>query len=82
MIDGDYHLVYLGDYHPQQTATKSEKMKLAGAYIPEDKHAALRALAKKNHRTLADQLRHMFDEALSGRLTVPKFVSQKKGGKR
>jgi hypothetical protein len=57
-------------------------MKLAGAYIPEDKHAALRALAKKNHRTLADQLRHMFDEALNGRLRVPSATPQKKGGRK
>lgn len=47
--------------------------KLAGAYIDDSKHAALKRMAIANHRTLADQCRHIFDLALSGSLKVPSF---------
>ena len=43
-------------------------MKLAGAYIEESKYAALAALARRNHRTLADQCRCLYDRALEGDL--------------
>jgi hypothetical protein len=46
-------------------------MKLAGAYINEEKYARLVALAASNNRTLAGQCRHLFDRALSGELKVP-----------
>lgn len=45
-------------------------MKLAGAYIPDAKHAALKELARRNHRTLADHLRMLYDRALAGDLVV------------
>jgi hypothetical protein len=46
-------------------------MKLAGAYINDDKYERLVALAESNNRTLAGQCRHLFDRALSGELQVP-----------
>ncbi len=46
-------------------------MKLAGAYINDDKYERLVALAEQNNRTLAGQCRHLFDRALSGELQVP-----------
>lgn len=39
-------------------------MKLAGAYIQDDKYDALVALAEKNNRSLAGQCRHLFDLSL------------------
>ncbi len=39
-------------------------MKLAGAYIGDDKYAAIVAVAEKHNRTLAGQCRHWFDEGL------------------
>jgi hypothetical protein len=57
-------------------------MKLAGAYIDEKQHAALTQLARDNHRTLADQLRFIFDRALSGDLKTPtKPAPQKRASK-
>lgn len=62
------------------------KTKLAGAYIPEKTYESLKRLARKEHRTLADQCRHLFDRALSGDLSVPAAKAAKpqpaKGGSR
>lgn len=63
------------------TRSKLQTMKLAGAYIPDEKHEALRQLAKQNHRTLADQCRHIFDLALAGKLKV-KYQNAQKEQKR
>lgn len=40
-------------------------MKLAGAYINDEKYERLVALAEAIGRTLAGQCRHLFDRALS-----------------
>lgn len=45
-------------------------MKLAGAYINDDKYVRLVALAEQNNRTLAGQCVHLFDRALSGDIPV------------
>lgn len=52
-------------------------MKLAGAYIQDQKYADLKQLAKDNHRTLADQCRYIFDQAIAGRIK-PKPYPKKK----
>ncbi len=46
-------------------------MKLAGAYINDDKYERLVALAEANNRTLAGQCRHLFDQALANELKKP-----------
>ncbi|WP_395753785.1 hypothetical protein [Prosthecobacter sp.] len=51
-------------------------MKLAGAYIHDEKYERLVALAESNNRTLAGQCRHLFDRALSGELQVPPHGAQ------
>ncbi|WP_395741161.1 hypothetical protein [Prosthecobacter sp.] len=56
-------------------------MKLAGAYINDDKYERLVALAESNNRTLAGQCRHLFDRALSGELQVPACLPQTPGEK-
>lgn len=50
-------------------------MKLAGAYIDENKHAALTQQAKANFRTLADHIRYIYDQALNGKLVVTRKAS-------
>lgn len=46
-------------------------MKLAGAYINDDKYTALVTLAANNNRTLAGQCRHIFDKALREASSTP-----------
>lgn len=46
-------------------------MKLAGAYIHDEKYEQLVALGKLHNRTLAGECRHIFDRALRGELQVP-----------
>lgn len=46
-------------------------MKLAGAYISDDTYNKLVALAQRNHRSLANQCRHIYARALRGDLAVP-----------
>lgn len=43
-------------------------MKLAGAYINDEKYAAIVAVAESNNRTLAGQLRHWFEEGLKAEI--------------
>jgi len=42
----------------------NKEQKLAGAYVPEEKYEALKELARRNHRSLADQIRCLIDQAL------------------
>ena len=46
-------------------------LKLAGAYIDATKYEQIQALAKANHRTLAEQCRALFDAAISNPASIP-----------
>lgn len=50
-------------------------MKHAGAHLPAATHRALRRLAAREGRTLPDQCRHLFRQALAGELVVPRAPS-------
>lgn len=40
-------------------------LRMVGAYLPDDTHEAFRKLARQNHRTVADEVRRLIDEALA-----------------
>ena len=62
--------------------SKRAGLKLAGAYISDEKYNSLVALAKLNHRTLADQCRAIYEAALAetaaspGALAAPEIQTE------
>jgi len=54
------------------TTMKRKETKFVGAYVPEETHAALGALATREHRTMSDQIRLILDRVLAGELVVPR----------
>lgn len=56
--------------------TPKTALRYVGAYIPEEKQAALVKLAKSSNRTLAQYSRHLYDAVLAGKIEVPDAVTQ------